>query len=243
MAPIHPLHAPLLLLLLPFLAASNPVNYRWPDPKNDYLEALLYQQQGHRANNFAQLLLPDGCAGAFSSVNGRNVGAEWLRIAYHDMATADVAAGRGGLDASIVFETQRPENVGNAFPGAFEDLFRGQRGATSSLADIIAAAAVIAVGSCSRGQLVIPFRGGRVEAAGPEPSGVPEPHQSLEEHTAAFRRQGFNVTEMIGLVACGHTIGGVHGRDFPTIVTDDPDVVSLLLWKGPGKSGGLLTRE
>lgn len=29
--------------------------------------------------------------------------------------TADVAAGTGGIDASIGFETHRPENVGPAF--------------------------------------------------------------------------------------------------------------------------------
>jgi hypothetical protein len=32
-----------------------------------------------------------------------------------DFVTADVAAGTGGLDASIGFETLRPENVGVAF--------------------------------------------------------------------------------------------------------------------------------
>ena len=32
-----------------------------------------------------------------------------------DFVTADVAAGTGGIDASIGFETHRPENVGPAF--------------------------------------------------------------------------------------------------------------------------------
>lgn len=32
-----------------------------------------------------------------------------------DFITADVATGTGGLDASIGFETLRPENVGVAF--------------------------------------------------------------------------------------------------------------------------------
>lgn len=48
--------------------------------------------------------------------------------------------------------------------------------------------------------------------------GVPQPQQPLEEHIAAFDRQGFNATEMIGLVACGHTFGGVQQTAFPTIV-------------------------
>ena len=32
-----------------------------------------------------------------------------------DFVTADIAAGTGGIDASIGFETHRPENVGPAF--------------------------------------------------------------------------------------------------------------------------------
>ena len=32
-----------------------------------------------------------------------------------DFVTANVAAGKGGIDASIGFETHRPENVGPAF--------------------------------------------------------------------------------------------------------------------------------
>jgi hypothetical protein len=49
----------------------------------------------------------------------------------------------------------------------------------------------------------IAFRGGRVDAVGPNNPGVPEPEQSLDSHIASFARQGFTQTEMIGLVACG----------------------------------------
>lgn len=38
-----------------------------------------------------------------------------------------------------------------------------------------------------------------------------------------FRRQGFSQTEMITLVACGHTIGGVRNTDFPHIVSPKGD--------------------
>ncbi|KAE9397992.1 hypothetical protein BT96DRAFT_1020437 [Gymnopus androsaceus JB14] len=53
------------------------------------------------------------------------------------------------------------------------------------------------------------------------PPTVPEPQQPLESHIEAFRRQGFNQTEMIALVACGHTLGGVRQEDFPLIVTEN----------------------
>lgn len=48
--------------------------------------------------------------------------------------------------------------------------------------------------------------------------GVPEPQQTLQSHTESFRQQGFSPTEMIGLVACGHTLGAVRTADFPDIV-------------------------
>ena len=133
------------------------------------------------------------------------------------MATADVFKGTGGIDASIAFETNRPENVGKAFNGTI-DVFTGLLTTRSSMADMIALAAVTAVGACSNGTMIIPLRAGRVDATGPGPSGVPQPQDSLVSHTASFARQGFSPSEMISLVACGHTIGGVHGVDFPDIV-------------------------
>ena len=53
---------------------------------------------------------------------GRDDSAEWFRTAYHDMSTADVEAGTGGLDASISFETDRAENKGPAFNATMRQL-------------------------------------------------------------------------------------------------------------------------
>ena len=50
---------------------------------------------------------------------GRTTAAQWIRVAFHDFVTADVAAGTGGLDASIGFETLRAENSGTAFNDSF----------------------------------------------------------------------------------------------------------------------------
>ncbi len=58
-------------------------------------------------------------------------------------------------------------------------------------ADVIAIGAIFAVSTC--GGPIIPFSGGRIG-------------------------QGFNQTEMIKLVACGHTMGGVRSSDFPQLV-------------------------
>ncbi|UKZ96237.1 uncharacterized protein TrAFT101_011038 [Trichoderma asperellum] len=189
--------------------------YIWPNAKTDLLESMLYEQQGLGSGNSpATFIVP--C----EKVNfgtGRNGAAEWLRTAYHDMATADVVAGTGGIDASIGFEVNRDENPGVGFNETLVNLaaFLTPR---SSMADLIALGAVFAANGCSNGNVTIPFRAGRVDAKGPGAPGVPKPEQPLDEHITSFQRQGFTPQEMIGLVACGHTLGGVHGVDFPEIV-------------------------
>lgn len=50
---------------------------------------------------------------------GRTTAAQWIRVAFHDFVTANVAAGTGGIDASIGFETLREENSGTAFNDSF----------------------------------------------------------------------------------------------------------------------------
>lgn len=87
--------------------------------------------------------------------------------------------------------------------------------------DVIAIGATFAVASC--GGPLIPFRGGRVDALSAGTFGVPEPYQDLQTHLDIFHRQGFSQTEMITLVACGHTIGGVRSTDFPGIVPPEGD--------------------
>lgn len=88
-------------------------------------------------------------------------------------------------------------------------------------ADIIAIGAVFAVATC--GGPIIPFRGGRIDAWTAGPAGVPEPHQDLKTHTDMFTKQGFTATEMVKLVACGHTFGSVRSTDFPALVPPGPN--------------------
>ncbi|KAL7918280.1 heme peroxidase [Trichoderma austrokoningii] len=206
-----------------FLAGSTYAEseYIWPSAKTDLLESMLYEQQGFGSGNSPATFIVPCEKVPFGT--GRNGAAEWLRTAYHDMATADVVAGTGGIDASIGFEVNRDENPGIGFNETLVNLaaFLTPR---SSMADLIALGAVFAANGCSNGSVTIPFRAGRVDATGPGASGVPRPEQPLDEHIASFQRQGFTPQEMIGLVACGHTLGGVHGVDFPEIVpvVNDP---------------------
>ncbi|KAJ3499036.1 hypothetical protein NLG97_g651 [Lecanicillium saksenae] len=175
---------------------------------------MLYEHSGYHVNSPASFVVP---CGRVPFGTGRNGPAEWIRTAYHDMANADVVAGTGGIDASIGFELDRDENPGKGFNETLFNL-RDFMTARTSMSDLIAMGALFAAGGCSGGKVLLPFRGGRIDAAGAGPKGVPRPEETLESHEAAFARQGFNQEEMIGLVACGHTLGGVHGVDFPQIV-------------------------
>ncbi|KAL7781786.1 heme peroxidase [Trichoderma afarasin] len=194
-------------------------DYIWPNAQIDELEREVFEQENPFDGPGSTVSFVDGCSGPAERALGigRSFGAEWIRNAYHDMATADVSAGTGGLDASIVFEMDRSENVGDAFRETL-GIFQGSHNTRASMADLFAIGAVMAVGACSNGKVIVPFRGGRVDAAGPGPSGVPEPQQDLPTHTLSFAKQGFDTSEMIALVACGHSVGGVHGVDFPEIV-------------------------
>ncbi|KAF2683798.1 heme peroxidase [Lentithecium fluviatile CBS 122367] len=196
--------------LLSMVAAG----YVWPD-KYDYMEDIYMLQSGFNRMGFIDGILSCGFG---QRVPGRQNSAEWIRTAYHDIATADVEAGTGGLDASIQFETERGENKGSAFNNTFGH-FSGYYSPRSSVSDLLALAVVGSMAIC--GGYEIPLRVGRIDATEAGPMGVPEPQQDLPTHTAKFAKQGFNQTEMIELVACGHTLGSIHGANFPEITKDN----------------------
>lgn len=73
------------------------------------------------------------------------------------------------------------------------------------------------------GSAQIDFKGGRVDATQANTAGVPQPQDTLDSHIASFARQGFTQEEMIALVACGHTFGGVQHVSFPDVVPASSD--------------------
>lgn len=152
----------------------------------------------------------------------RSNAGDWVRTAYHDMAPHNKEDGSGGMDGSIRFweEQARPENPGTHFNNSV-GFVAGAIDRHFSLADGLALLLIMAVENC--GGPEIDFRGGRIDATEPNNAGVPEPDQDLDSHEAAFARQGFTPEEMIGLVACGHTMGSVQHADFPDQVAESPN--------------------
>ncbi|KAF2816733.1 WSC domain-containing protein 2, partial [Mytilinidion resinicola] len=183
----------------------------WPSSV-DELEDIMLLNSGYRSRGFSAAVTP--CS--FSAQGaGRVAAAEWIRTAFHDMATGNAVQGIGGLDASLVFETNGGENIGPAFNTTLTTYapFFSSR---SSMSDIIAMGMYTAVRSC--GGPVVAIRTGRIDATKGGDSGVPLPQNGITIFQNQFLRMGFNTTEMIAVVACGHTMGGVHSSNFPEIV-------------------------
>ncbi|KAF7330711.1 Peroxidase [Mycena sanguinolenta] len=217
--------------IVSFIAVANA--YIWPSLQLDALEAARFDQQGFNANFLTGFIQPCDTF-QFGSDTGRANAADWIRTigfclvfphwgylftkAYHDMATHNSTDGTGGLDASIRFaeEQVRAENAGDGFDNTMTLIFLlAIVNRYISIADNIALAALIAIENWGP---EIAFRGGRADAAVPNAPSVPESQQDLASHIASFARQGFTQEEMIGLVACGHTFGGVQHDFFPDIV-------------------------
>ncbi|KAF4616395.1 hypothetical protein D9613_008672 [Agrocybe pediades] len=200
--------------------------YHWPSPKFDALEALLYERSPEPAGPFLEAPSLVGLLNKCQpSSTGVSVAAQWIRFAYHDMATHNVDDGTGGLDASLYFERDRDENVGDGMTATVFELIDFPDKYVSK-SDVEAVGVVLSVAEC--GGPTIPFRMGRIDATGPGPQGVPKPEQDIATHIESFRKQGFTQSEMISLVACGHTFGGVRSPDFPEIVPPPADGSELI---------------
>ncbi|CEI63398.1 unnamed protein product [Fusarium venenatum] len=173
-------------------------------------------QSGTIRFGFTDLVVP---CGFNSNELGRQVAAEWIRTVFYDTITHDKSKGTGGLDASIMFETHRGENNGAAFNHTLSELpeFVSPR---FSGADMLALSLVSSVPGC--GGQKVPLRMGRIDAARAGQTGVPKPEHNLKSAMTAFTKAGFTQEEMIALVACGHTLGGVHSTENPRIAGGKP---------------------
>uniref|UniRef100_A0A0B7JYH8 Uncharacterized protein n=1 Tax=Bionectria ochroleuca TaxID=29856 RepID=A0A0B7JYH8_BIOOC len=179
-----------LLTVAPSFAAAD--EYIWPS-RYDELEDILSLQSGYLGRNFSSAVTPCTQGG---NVKGRQNAAEWIRSAFHDMITHDSALGTGGLDGSIWFELDRAENGALAFENTF-NFFAYLHSLRASAADLLAMSVIVSHSGCG-GTTRIPFRAGTM----------------LER----FAMAGYSQEDMITLVACGHTLGGVHSHDHPDIV-------------------------
>lgn len=205
-----------------FVAALLPLTAVLADPTwpadTDEMEEIMYQLYGTNTRLFADVISP--CSKEASGP-GRQNAAEWFRVAFHDMATANYYFKTGGLDGSIQYELDDGENDG---PGQRTTLefMANYYSSRSGVASLIAAGAYASMRSC--GGPILSVRGGYVDATEAGDSGVPQAGNSLPVLIQQFDRMSFNATEMIELIACGHSMGGVHNRELPQLVPNGTGV-------------------
>jgi catalase (peroxidase I) len=101
------------------------------------------------------------------------------------MITFDASTGLGGLDASIGFETDRPENIGVAFNATLQFL-NGFYSPRISMADLIAFAVHAVLTTC--GGPTLEYRNGRIDALEAGPLGVPQPKETLAVLSGRFAK-------------------------------------------------------
>ncbi|KAK3373842.1 hypothetical protein B0T24DRAFT_529707 [Lasiosphaeria ovina] len=204
-------HATLFAGLLSLAARAGRADPTWP-AATDEMEEIIYQLHDFRARLFADAVTP--CSNEASGP-GRVTASEWLRVAFHDMSTANHYFGTGGLDASIQFELNNGENTGPGHTTAltwYSNFFSSR----ATMSDLIALGTCASVRSC--GGPVVPLRLGRIDASAAGSNGVPQPQNSVVTFRQQFDRMGFTPTEMIQVTACGHTLGSVHSAEFPDLV-------------------------
>ncbi|RMZ84861.1 hypothetical protein DV736_g6591, partial [Chaetothyriales sp. CBS 134916] len=180
----------------------------------DELEDIMLLNQGYNARALSLPVTPCN----FPAAPGHVPAAGFVRIAFHDMAPHNAAEGTGGLDASIAFELTGVAGNDNAGPDfnnslTFLSRFYSTR---ASMADLIALGLYTAVRGC--GGPSIPTRTGRKDATAAGALGVPKVNDTQQGFKNDFARMGFSSQDMVKMVACGHTLGGVHAAQFPQII-------------------------
>ncbi|KAI9706269.1 MAG: hypothetical protein M1820_004844 [Bogoriella megaspora] len=201
--------------ILAALTSPSLTALHYPTVQISQLEHLLVDTDGDYRSGFKDAITPCTNYVSGSQNLGRETAAQWMRVAFHDFVTARSIEGSGGVDASIGFETEREENSGAAFNDSFR-YWSSFVNSKVSMADLVALGTVTSVGNCGGPKVL--YRGGRIDAAGSGPSGVPAPDTDLDTTLKFFANAGFNQVDSIKLTACGHTLGSVHHEGFPTVM-------------------------
>jgi catalase (peroxidase I) len=87
----------------------------------------------------------------------------------------------------------------------------------TSAADLLALTLAISVARC--GDIRVALRLGRKDATEASIEGVPEAHTDLDTTQKRFATISSDESEIVTLIACSHSIGGVHSVDYTDIVS------------------------
>ncbi|KAK3122151.1 hypothetical protein QOZ80_8BG0665760 [Eleusine coracana subsp. coracana] len=159
-----------------------------------------------------------------------------LRLVFHDAGTFDIVDQSGGMNGSIIYEVDRPENAGlnrsiKILGKAKEEIDSVQK---VSWADLIAVAGAEAVALC--GGPEIPVKLGRLDSNTADPTGkLPEETLDATALKASFSKKGFSTQEMV-VLSGAHTIGG---KGFGSPIVFDNTYFKVLVDKPQTSSSGM----
>lgn len=159
-----------------------------------------------------------------------------LRLVFHDAGTFNKGDRSGGMNGSIVYELDRPENMGLQKPVKILEKVKGQVDSIRpvSWADLIATAGAEAVSIC--GGPKISVRLGRIDAMVPDPEGrLPEESLAANAMKQCFEKKGFSAQELVALSGA-HTLGS---KGFGSPFVFDNSYYKILLEKPWSSSGSM----
>lgn len=159
-----------------------------------------------------------------------------LRLVFHDAGTFESGDSSGGMNGSIVYELERPENMG--LKRSLKVLEKAKivvdARQSVSWADMISMGGAEAVSLC--GGPNIPIQLGRLDSVIPDPEGK-LPEETLDAYGLkhCFERKGFSTQELVALSGA-HTLGS-KGFGNPTVF--DNSYYKILLEKPWLSSAGM----
>ncbi|KAL2895961.1 putative L-ascorbate peroxidase 6 [Bienertia sinuspersici] len=128
-----------------------------------------------------------------------------VRLVFHDAGTFELSENSGGMNGSITYELDRPENQGlkkSVIKKAKNVVDERQ---SVSWADMIAVAGAEAVSICGGPEILVQL--GRLDSLTPDPEGkLPEESLDAPKLKQCFQRKGFSTQELIALSGA-HTLG------------------------------------
>ncbi|ONI34414.1 hypothetical protein PRUPE_1G481000 [Prunus persica] len=144
-----------------------------------------------------------------------------LRLVFHDAGTFQVDENSGGMNGSVIYELDRPENKGLKSPFKILEKAKSECCANVwmfpklvSWADMISVAGAEAVSICGGPTIQVSL--GRLDSKEPDPEGK-LPAESLDAFALrqSFQTKGFSTQELVALSGA-HTIGN-KGFGSPTV--------------------------
>ncbi|XP_021848706.1 putative L-ascorbate peroxidase 6 isoform X2 [Spinacia oleracea] len=149
-----------------------------------------------------------------------------LRLVFHDAGTFELRDNSGGMNGSITYELERPENKGLKKSLKIIEKAKNvvDERQSVSWADMIAVAGAEAVSIC--GGPDIPVRLGRLDSLTPDPEGkLPEESLDAPSLKKCFQTKGFSTQELVALSGA-HTLGS---KGFGSPIEFDNSYYKILL--------------